>query len=112
MLLLQGQLALGVPEAAQGVEPVFQEPGVRVALVPAHGAQALRQLRRVLGLEGQDLGREKWVFIEVLRGGKKKSHMAVMCFLDQLFSTTDGGILFLISGKAKEQASRVVPISG
>lgn len=38
--------------------------------------------------------------------------MAVVCFLDQLFSTTDGGILFLISGKAKEQASGVVPILG
>lgn len=55
VMLFQGELALGVPEPAQSVQAVLQQPGVGVALVPADGTQALRKLRRVLGLKRQDL---------------------------------------------------------
>lgn len=67
MLLLQGQLALGVPESAQGVQPVLQQASVSIALVPTHGAQPLSQLGRVLGLKRQDLeGGKTLAFRQVL----------------------------------------------
>lgn len=57
LLILQGQLPLRPPEAAQGIEAVLQEPGVGVALIAADGAQTLGQFGRVLGFEGQELKR-------------------------------------------------------
>lgn len=63
LLLLQRQLPLRPPQAAQRVQPVLQQPRIRVALVAAHRAQTLRELRRVLGLEGEDL-----------RGGEREGH--------------------------------------
>lgn len=102
MLLLQGELALGVPEPAQGVQPVLEEPRVRVALVPAHRAQALRQLPRVLGLEGQDLEKVggKVALCRGFKGGGERDPIRLRWgFGDWLLSATDGGVLFLISGK-------------
>jgi uncharacterized protein YlxP (DUF503 family) len=39
MLLFQGQLALGVPQSTQGIQAVFQQAGIGVALIATDRAQ-------------------------------------------------------------------------
>lgn len=38
MLFFQGQLALGIPQSSQSIQAVFQQAGIRVALIPTNRA--------------------------------------------------------------------------
>lgn len=66
LLLLQGQLSLCIPQPAQRVQAVLQQPRVGVALVTTHRAQPLSEFRGVLGLERQDLKRKFEILLLLL----------------------------------------------